>query len=70
MTTDELIEKFGGREVVMAVTGAHRNAVNNWRRDGVPYKHWPVLMEAAEREGIHGVTFEELRGTRPSAEAA
>lgn len=69
MTTDELFEKFGGREAVMAITGAARNAANNWRHDGVPFKHWAPLIEAAEQSGIEGITFDALRGTRPKAVA-
>lgn len=70
MTTDELFEAFGGREAVMAVTGAHRNAANNWRHDGVPFKHWQALIEAAEERGIPGITLKTLRLTRSCKVAA
>jgi hypothetical protein len=66
MTTDELIEAFGGRDVVMEITGAARNAVNNWRHDGVPYKHWKALIEAAEVRGVPGITLDALESTRPA----
>jgi hypothetical protein len=69
MTTDELFDAFGGREVVMAITGAARNAANNWRHDGIPFKHWPALILAAERRGIDGITFDALQGTRPQVVA-
>ena len=65
MTTDELFEAFGGRDAVMAITGAGRNAVNNWRHDGVPFRHWPALIMEAKRRNIPGITFEALFGTRP-----
>jgi hypothetical protein len=69
MTTDELIEAFGGRDVVMEITGAARNAVNNWRHDGVPYKHWKALIEAAEVRGVPGITMDALLATRPNVGA-
>jgi hypothetical protein len=69
MTTDELFAKFGGREAVMQITGAARNAANNWRHDGVPFKHWATLIEEAERRKIEGITFDALRGTREKAAA-
>lgn len=69
MTTDELFAAFGGREAIQALTGAHRNALNNWRHDGVPFKHWPALIREAERKRLPGITFEALQGTRPQAVA-
>jgi hypothetical protein len=69
MTTDELLQAFGGRDAVMEITGAARNAVNNWRHDGVPFKYWPTLIEQAERRGIDGITFDALRGTREKTAA-
>jgi hypothetical protein len=70
MTTDELIEAFGGRVVVMAITGAGRNAVNNWRHDGVPFRHWQALIETAEARGIPGITMKALRCTRTRVHVA
>jgi glycerate kinase len=70
MTTDEMIAAFGGRDVVMEITGAARNAVNNWRHDGVPYKHHKALIEAAERRGIAGITLCSLHATRTTKQAA
>lgn len=67
MSTDDLIAAFGGREAVEAITGARRNAINNWRTTGIPFRHWPPLIRAASERGIEGVTFESLGSTRPSA---
>lgn len=69
MTTDEIFEAFGGRDAVMAITGAARNAANNWRRDGIPFKHWPALILTAEKRGLNGITFDALQSTRPQAVA-
>lgn len=70
MTTDELITAFGGREAVAQITGAKPNAITQWRLAGVPYRHWPSLIEAASSRGINGVTFEALRQTRPAPQEA
>jgi len=64
MTTAKLFGLFGGREVVMEITGAHRNTVNHWHRHGVPYRHWPALRRAAAEAGIRGITDSALASTR------
>ena len=66
MTFDELLAAFGGRDEVMAITRSARNAVNNWRHDGVPFRHWKALIEAAGERGIPGITLDTLEGTRPA----
>jgi hypothetical protein len=65
MTTEGLFRAFGGREYVMAVTGVSRNAINHWLRNGVPYRHWPAIREAAREAGIPGITDLALASTRP-----
>jgi len=65
MTFEALVAHFGGVEGLMAVTGAKRNAVNHWRTCGVPYRHWPTLIAAAQARRIKGITLEALEGTRP-----
>jgi hypothetical protein len=66
MTTDEIFEAFGGTPGLMAVTHASRNAVNNWRYDGVPYRHFRALLREAERAGIRGISLETLEASRPA----
>lgn len=68
MTTDEILEKLGGRDGVMAITGAHRNAVNNWRNDGIPYKHWRALSIAAAERGVADVNMDALQAARDVVE--
>ncbi len=70
MTTDDMIAAFGGRDVVMEITGAARNAVNNWRHDGVPYKHHKALIEAAASLGVVGINLCSLHATRQTKAAA
>jgi len=64
MTTGRLFQLFGGREIVMAVTGVTRQAANHWFQTGVPYRHWPALRAAATEAGIKGITDEALASTR------
>ena len=64
MTTSGLFKAFGGREHVMAVTGVSRNAINHWLKNGVPYRHWPAIREAAREAGIPGITDIALASTR------
>jgi hypothetical protein len=65
MTVDDLFALFGGRDALMDITRSSRVAIYNWRAQGVPYKHWQALTEAADRLGIKGVTLATLRTTRP-----
>jgi len=65
MTTAKLFRLFGGREIVMAVTGATRQAANHWMHNGVPYRHWPAIRAAAADAGIPGITDAVLASTRP-----
>lgn len=67
MTTDDLIQAFGGREAVALVTGAKPNAITQWRYTGVPHRHWPALIEAANERHVSGVDFSSLQSTRPVA---
>jgi hypothetical protein len=66
MTTDEIFDAFGGIASLMAITGARRNAINNWRYDGVPYRYFRVLLREAERAGIRGISLETLEASRPA----
>jgi hypothetical protein len=71
MTTEKMFAAFGGREVIMSITGAKRSAINNWSYAGVPYKHWPALLTAAEKRGLsHVVNLRTLKLTRRVREIA
>lgn len=65
MTTAELFKAFGGQEAVMQLTGTTRNATNHWHVAGVPFRHWPILVETAAKAGIRTVTNASLATTRP-----
>jgi hypothetical protein len=67
---DDIFDLFGGRDGIVSVTGAAKNAVNNWRHSGIPYKYQHVLIRAAEGRGIAGVTGDTLHAARPTKVAA
>jgi hypothetical protein len=53
----------------MAITGAARNAVNNWRHDGIPYRHYGALLKAAQARGIPGIDMDTLEASRQKVAA-
>lgn len=63
MTTDRLFKLLGGRENVMQITGASRQATGHWIAWGVPYRHWPALRAAARVAGLR-LTDAALLSTR------
>lgn len=63
MTVDEIMEALGGRHVVARLVGVSRGAPYNWRRDGIPSRHWPELVGRAAEMGVKGVSFDVLRAT-------
>lgn len=70
MTGPEIIAAFGGRQAIAALTGAEPANISMWRRNGVPAKFWPVLVEHAAAHDIPGITFDALRASKPQAAAA
>lgn len=69
MTTDEIVRALGGREPVAERCGVSPQAVSNWRRDGVPFRHFVALVSMAAERGVR-LTFDHLAATRPTREAA
>jgi hypothetical protein len=67
---DNIFDLFGGRDGIVAVTGAAKNAVNNWRYSGIPFKFQGKLLKAAEAQGITGITLDALSDARPTKVAA
>lgn len=70
MTGPEIIEAFGGRRSMAALTGADPSAVTQWRRNGIPAKYWHVLVDHARRHRIAGITYDSLKATKPGCPAA
>lgn len=59
-----ILAQFGGARHVRDITGASRNAINLWHDGGIPFRHWPALIRAAEEGDISGVTLDSLASTR------
>ena len=55
-----IIEALGGPNAVAEIAGVHRTRVSNWMRPKdkggtgglIPFRHAPLLIEAARRRGI------------------
>lgn len=65
MKAHDIIHAFGGRQVVAEIVGAKPTAVGMWRKNGVPSKYWPTLVNAAKLRRVRGVTFDVLQGSKP-----
>jgi predicted RNA polymerase sigma factor len=59
-TPRELVAAFGGRTAVAEITGASRNSVSNWYRDGIPAKFYNCLVKAARERKVDGITHDGL----------
>ncbi len=59
-STAQIIDAFGGRDAMAELTGTRPRTVEAWLRIGVPHKHFALLVEAARRRGIRGLSFETL----------
>jgi len=64
MTAAEIVEAYGGTRALSQITGASRNAVAMWRRDGVPSKFWPLLARTPTPKGNKRVTLAILEAHR------
>ncbi len=58
---DDLEQAFGGIVGLAAAGRVNRQAVSNWRsRGAIPAARWPLLVDAAERQGIN-LDYDTLR---------
>lgn len=62
MDTGAIISTLGGPKTIASLLGVSRQAVTNWPREGIPYKHWPALQAA-------GIPLDALQATRAPAPA-
>jgi hypothetical protein len=69
MSTEDILDAFGGKDAVASLTGAKPRAVEQWVRIGVPYRFWVVLESEAERRGIAGITLKTLANAKKAAVA-
>lgn len=61
-----VIDELGGTGVVAALVGLKAPAVSNWRRDGIPPRHWHKLVGANPET----ISFERLEKLNPAAHRA
>ena len=54
MDTNTIIKALGGIEATAALCGIKASAVRKWRQNGVPSKHWAIIVLSSD------VTFEQL----------
>lgn len=45
MSVSDIIAKAGGRELVAQRVEKTEWAIKKWERNGIPDRHWPVLIE-------------------------
>jgi hypothetical protein len=62
---DTILDALGGRHAVMRALSVSRTAPYNWRSEGIPYHHWPDLVDIAQTKGVKWITVDVLRATRP-----
>ena len=70
MSTDDILDKFGGVAGTAALCNCKKNAVYNWRRAGIPAKFWHVLAHAAAEKKIDGLTIAVISQARSQQQAA
>lgn len=51
MAASDLIAKIGARRL-REMTGCSTSAPYNWRRDGVPSKHYRTIKEYCDKVGV------------------
>lgn len=59
-STAQVIDAFGGRDAMAELTGARPRTVEQWLRNGIPHKHFALLVCYARAHAIRGVTYETL----------
>jgi hypothetical protein len=72
MDASSIIAALGGPRAVAELLGCSRNAVHNWRHDGIPARFWLNIIEAGRSAGVEGITAETVawRPNRQDGRAA
>jgi hypothetical protein len=69
ITVETIFERFGGAAEVGRILGkSTEHAVQMRRRDSIPPRYWPTLIDAAQKRKIRGITHEALLKARIEAE--
>lgn len=62
---DDLSERVGGqRELGVLMGGMDKTTICHWKEDGIPARHWPRLLEVAERAG-YKLTLRQITSGSP-----
>ena len=48
MNIEQIIEKCGGIDIIATETNLTKQAINLWVRNGIPEKHWRLLIALSE----------------------
>ena len=62
MTTEEIIKALGGSAFVAGQLGCSQAAVSNWRKQGIPYRHWMAICAMARADS--GINMQVLAAER------
>lgn len=65
-TNSDIIDELGGTGAVAAMLGLKAPAVSNWRRLGIPPRHWYKMVNARPNR----ITFELLEKLNPIGKRA
>ncbi len=66
MTADQIIDGLGGRDAAADLCGITADAVRKWTINGVPPKHWPLIVQSSGGR----ISYDLLARSTPLSEAA
>jgi hypothetical protein len=52
MRHDRIIDLFGGNIPLAELVGRDPSAVSRWRINGIPARHWPLIVRLARRRRV------------------
>jgi hypothetical protein len=62
-----LIDQWPTRAKFADDCGQPYGVVHQWyRRNSIPAEHWPVIITAAKRRGLKGISLQQLANLRKS----
>jgi hypothetical protein len=65
MRHDRIIDLFGGNIPLAELVGRDPSAVSRWRINGIPARHWPLIVRLARRRRVAG--FDDVSLTNLAA---
>ena len=61
---DDLAERLGGQAELGRRFGKANSTICHWKDDGIPARHWPLLLEIARR-ARYPLTLEDIHKHSP-----